>query len=290
MRLSRHRLLTRTALAAASTLLAAGLAAPAMSPAAADKGPARWAPEADAKIHPGTQMYTKGAQCTANFVFTDDRGRVYVGYAAHCAGLGGSTDTNGCESDSMPLGTRVVFREGGSLLSEGQKVGDGRLAYSAWRTMHRLGTTEDHVCSYNDFALVRVSRDDVASVNPTVPGWGGPSGVDTDGLEPGETVSFYGNSSLLGGAASQRTATVQDTVGRGWSHEVRSTVSGVPGDSGSGYLSDGGRAVGVLSTIAIFPDTGANHISDLEHVLRFAQRHSGIPGLRMVKGTRAFGG
>ena len=31
-------------------------------------------------------MYTDGAQCTANFVFTDGAGNTYVGYAAHCAG------------------------------------------------------------------------------------------------------------------------------------------------------------------------------------------------------------
>ena len=41
-------------------------------------------------------MYTDGAQCTANFVYTDGAGNVYVGYAAHCAGKGEATDTNGC--------------------------------------------------------------------------------------------------------------------------------------------------------------------------------------------------
>ena len=33
-------------------------------------------------------MYTDGAQCTANFVFTDGSRHVFVGYAAHCAGTG----------------------------------------------------------------------------------------------------------------------------------------------------------------------------------------------------------
>ena len=56
----------------------------------------QWAPAATAAIHPGTMMYTAGAQCTANFVYTDGSGRVYVGYAAHCAGTGTATDTNGC--------------------------------------------------------------------------------------------------------------------------------------------------------------------------------------------------
>src|SRR4051794_28489679 len=68
-----------------------------------------WAPATSALIHPGTMMYTAGAQCTANFVYTDAAGTVYVGYAAHCAGTGGQTDTNGCTTGSQPLGSRVDF-------------------------------------------------------------------------------------------------------------------------------------------------------------------------------------
>ena len=61
----------------------------------------------------------------------------YVGYAAHCAGTGAATDTNGCDAGSLPLGTRVDFVEGGSLVSEGTSVGDGTLVYSSWLTMQQ---------------------------------------------------------------------------------------------------------------------------------------------------------
>src|SRR3954447_2405717 len=111
-------------------LLTAGLAAPTQS-ASADP---TWAPAATAPIHPGTMMYTAGAQCTANFVYTDSAGNVYVGYAAHCAGTGSSTDTNGCSTASVPLGTPVDFTNNGSLLSEGTIVGHGTLVYSSWIT------------------------------------------------------------------------------------------------------------------------------------------------------------
>src|SRR6187402_38281 len=123
---------------AAATLLAAGaiLAGPATAAAAAPT----WAPAASASIHPGVQMYTEGAQCTANFVFTDGAANVYVGYAAHCAGTGAATDTNGCDAGSLPLGTKVDFVEGGSLISSGTKVGTGTLVYSSWLTMQQLGT------------------------------------------------------------------------------------------------------------------------------------------------------
>ena len=92
--------------AAAPCTVAAAVTAPPTPPRPT------WAPAATAAIHPGVQMYTDGAQCTANFVFTDGAGNVYVGYAAHCAGLGEATDTNGCLAESLPLGTRGHLQRG----------------------------------------------------------------------------------------------------------------------------------------------------------------------------------
>ncbi len=103
-------------------------------------------------------MYTDGAQCTANFVFTDAADNVYVGYAAHCAGLGEATDTDGCLNESVPLGTPVTFNTGGSLISNGTQVGTGTLVYSSWRTMRAIGETDANTCAYNDFALVKVEQ------------------------------------------------------------------------------------------------------------------------------------
>ena len=101
--------LSRTLLASvfAALIAAASLAT---SAGTADAAPS-WAPADTAAIHPGTMMYTDGAQCTANFVFTDGAGNVYVGYAAHCAGKGAATDTNGCNVDSVPLGTKVDLHQ-----------------------------------------------------------------------------------------------------------------------------------------------------------------------------------
>jgi hypothetical protein len=164
----------------------------------ADSAPV-WAPAGSAAIHPGTMMYTAGAQCTANFVYTDGAGSVYVGYAAHCAGTGEATDTNGCNVSSLPLGTKVTFNEGGSLLGEGTQVGAGTLAYSSWDTMKKVGETDANTCAYNDLALVKVSAADVVKVNPSIPFWGGPTGIDTDGTAAGDRVYTFGNSSLRAG-------------------------------------------------------------------------------------------
>ena len=74
------------------------------APAAAEP---TWAPADSAAIHPGVQTVTEGGQCTSNFVFFDGANNVYIGQAAHCSGTGGSTETDGCDSGSQPLGTPV---------------------------------------------------------------------------------------------------------------------------------------------------------------------------------------
>jgi hypothetical protein len=273
---------------ALSVLVAVGLVS---APTAASADPT-WAPAATAAIHPGTMMYTAGAQCTANFVYTDAAGNVYVGYAAHCAGEGSSTDTNGCLVDSVPLGTPVDFTNDGNLLSEGTIVGHGTLAYSSWITEHQLGTTDANTCAYNDLALVKVDPADVGKVNPSVPFWGGPSGIDTDGTAAGDRVYTYGNSSLRFGLSllSPHTGISlgDDAADGGWSHPLYTVSPGIPGDSGSGFLSADGKAIGVLSTLGLAPLPLSNNIGDLAKELAFAQAHSGIAGLRLVDGTEPF--
>ncbi len=146
-------------------------------------------------------MFTKGAQCTGNFVFKDRIGRVYVGYAAHCAGKGAATDTNGCNTRSHPIGTRVRFAKGATLATNGTTVGGGTLVYSSWIKMRQRNTQSRAACEANDFALVRVDRNDRRKVNPSVPFWGGPTGLSIAGAPAGTQVYSWGHSSLRPGDA-----------------------------------------------------------------------------------------
>ena len=289
--MSRIPLSLRRTAAVTASLATVLLGAATVTSAPAQAAP-QWAPAATAAIHPGTQMYTEGAQCTANFVYTDSSAAVYVGYAAHCAGLGEATDTDGCLAESLPLGTRVTFNEGGSLVDEGTQVGAGTLVYSSWLTMHQIGTTDANTCAYNDLAIVKVDAADVGKVNPSIPFWGGPVGIDTDGTAAGDRVWTYGNSSLRAGitALSPHTGISlgDDAADGGWSHPLYTVTPGVPGDSGSGFLSADGKAVGTLSTLGLAPLPASNNIGDLGKELAFAQAHSGISGLTLVKGTEAF--
>jgi hypothetical protein len=284
MRLSRSIMATLAAVCLAATGLVASTGSAQAAPS--------WAPADTALIHPGTMMYTDGAQCTANFVYTDGAGNVYVGYAAHCAGKGEATDTNGCNVESVPLGTAVTFTNDGNLASEGTAVGHGTLAYSSWITEKALGTTDANTCAYNDLALVKVNAADVSKVNPSIPFWGGPTGIDTDGTKAGDRVWTYGNSSLRGGVAPLSPHTgisLGDAAADGgWSHPLYTVSPGIPGDSGSAFVSAGGKAVGVLSTLGLAPLPASNNIGDLAKELAFAQAHSGISGLKLENGTEPF--
>ena len=240
-----------------------------------------WAPAASATVHPGVQTTTDGAQCTANFVYTDGAA-VYLGQAAHCSGTGGSTETDGCQATSLPEGTAVKVA-GASR--------PGVMVYNSWVRMRAAHETDPDTCAYNDLALIRLDPADVAQTNPSVPHFGGPTGLRTTELQVGDTVESYGNSSLRAGLS-----TLSPKYGRslgddsgGWNHTVYTVTPGIPGDSGSGFLDDAGLAFGVLSTVAIAPFAGSNGVGDLSRELAYAQAH-GFAGLSLVNGTEPFTG
>lgn len=237
-----------------------------------------WAPAGTAAVHPGVQTFTAGAQCTSNFVF-EEGSTVYLGQAAHCSGTGGQTETDGCTSGSLPIGTPVE-------VTGAEKP--GTLAYNSWLTMQAAGEKDPDTCAYNDLALIRLDPADVGRVNPSVPGFGGPTGVGTVG-ELGSTVYSYGNSELRGGVTklSPKQGIVIQNEGGGWSHIVSTLTPGIPGDSGSGFMNESGQAIGILSTLQIAPLAGTNGVGDLSRELAYAQAH-GFPNLQLVPGTQPF--
>jgi hypothetical protein len=245
----------------------------------APAGSSAWAPAKSATVHPGVQVFTEGAQCTANFVFEEDSS-VYLGQAAHCSGTGGQTETDGCSSGSLPLGTPVEVT-GASK--------PGTLAYSSWLTMQANGETDPDTCAYNDFALIKIDPADVGSVNPSVPGFGGPTGVGAPG-SLGSTVYSYGNSSLRGGVTklSPKQGVVVQNEGGGWSHTVVTLTPGIPGDSGSGFLNGAGAAFGVLSTLQIAPLAGTNGVGDLGKELAYLRANGSFGAMQLAPGTEPF--
>jgi hypothetical protein len=273
MRVRGRRLRVLIALA-----LAAGLALFLTSAVPVPAVAATWAPAATAQVHPGVMTFTAGAQCTANFVYTNGT-TVYIGQAAHCSGTGGNTATNGCDSGSLPLGTPVDVNGF-----------QGTMVYNSWLAMKAAHETDANTCAYNDLALIQLPAAAVATTNPSVPFFGGPVGLGA-GTSSGDNVYSYGNSELRLGIAQlspKRGISLGDTGG-GWSTTVYTMTPGIPGDSGSGFLDASGRAFGILSTITIAPLAGSNGVGNLAKEVAYAQSH-GVSGLALAVGTEPFDG
>ena len=251
-------------------LVALALIAPATASA--------WAPAATAPIHPGVQTVTEGSgQCTSNFIFTNG-GDTFIGQAAHCSSTGAATDTNGCVAESLPLGTKVDI-DGASA--------QGTMVYNSWLTMQQNGEADEETCAYNDLALVKIDPSDVGKVNPSIPDFGGPTGVGT--AAAGQQIYTYGNSSLRQGITllSPKNGLVVETTPGGWSYTGYTITPGIPGDSGSAFLNAQGQALGVLSTVAIAPLPASNGIGDVGKEIAYARSH-GFSGLQLVNGTEPF--
>jgi hypothetical protein len=273
------RLLAR---AVAAVLTSVGAAVPfmaAQAPTAAAEP--TWASADTAAVHPGVQTFTDGSQCTANFVFFDASNTVYIGQAAHCSGTGAATETDGCNSESLPVGTEVEV-DGASQ--------PGVMVYNSWITMQAGGETNADACAFNDFALIRLDPADFAKVNPSIPFWGGPNGIDTNGTTEGEDVYSYGNSGLRGGASelSPKQGVSLGDTGNGWSRDVYTVTPGIPGDSGSAFLNSTGAGLGVLSTLQAAPFAGSNGVSDLDRQLSYMRSHSSFDGVQLALGTEPF--
>ena len=255
---------------AALLTLVAGTASVAAAPA--------WAPAATASIHPGVPVRTEAGQCTSNFVFAEGS-TVYLGMAAHCAGGGGPTDVSGCETGSLPLGSPVAVTGASQL---------GSLAYSSWLTMREVGETAPATCRYNDFALVELHPADAGRVNPSMPHWGGPVGLGSS-TRSGSAVYSYGTSPLRLGLTplSPKVGVSLGDSGGGWNHNALTLTPGIPGDSGSAFLDSRGRALGVLSTLAILPLPGSNGVGDLRRALAYMRAHTDVDAA-LALGTEPF--
>jgi hypothetical protein len=164
------------------------------------------------------------------------------------------------------------------------------MVYSSWATMQGNGESDADTCQYNDLAIVKLNAADYGKVNPSIPFWGGPTGV-TDTVAQGATVLSYGNSSLRLGltqlSPKQGLSLGQDSGG--WNHTVYTATPGIPGDSGSAFMDAQGRAFGVLSTLQVAPIAGGNGVGDISREIAYMKSHGG-PDLTLATGTEAFRG
>jgi hypothetical protein len=277
-----HRIVNgpRRAVRTVATSAVMALAAVVVPGTASAAGPS-WAPAGQATLHPGVMTDTEGGgECTSNFIFYNPTD-VFIGQAAHCAGTGAPTETSGCTAGTKPLGTPVIIA-GASK--------PGRLVYSSWITMVQSGEKDPNICDFNDFALVKIDPADRGKVNPSVPFFGGPIGISTSPTAIGDRVLTFGNSPLRAGvtALSPKEGISLGDQGAGWSHTCYTVSPGIPGDSGSAVLTNDGKALGVLTSLAVAPLAGSNGVGDLSRELDYLNAHGGLGTVSLALGTEPF--
>lgn len=275
-----RRAVRTVATSAARALTAAVVLAAVVVPGTASASGPTWAPAGQATVHPGVMTVTEGGACTSNFIFYNGAG-VFIGQAAHCAGTGAPTETSGCTAGTKPLGTPVTIT-GASK--------PGRLVYSSWITMAQRGEKDANTCDFNDLALVQIDPADLGKVNPSVPFFGGPTGISTSPTAVGDRVLTFGNSPLRGGvsALSPKEGISLGDEGSGWSHTCYTASPGIPGDSGSAVLTNDGKALGVLTSLALAPLAGSNGVGDLSRELDYLNAHGGLGTVSLALGTEPF--
>ena len=189
------------------------------------RGPDAPVPEGCPGVRPGAVLLPSG--CTMNFLFQgyrlDELGnRVeadrYIGTAGHCI-----LDKDG--EASWPPGKGEEALDG-----ENRRIGE--VAYAV------MNDTKD-------FALIRL--DPGVAANPAMCRWGGPTGINQDLTDQPVVLRHFGQGLAFGTVAPARTAVA--TFGMQTPTHVYGTGTVIFGDSGSGIISDDGRAVGVVVTV-----------------------------------------
>lgn len=224
-----------------------------------------WPSPQEADIRPGVQINAEG-QCTSNFLFrTPDNASLLLGVAAHCV-ANMPEGVSGCSDDVDPLAPGAEVEIGGASKP-------GTLYYSSLYTMQQENVTDEAACWNNDFALVEIHPADRTSVNPAVQSIGGPTGLAASGdVSVGDTVLWYGATGLT--PESEPTSRHEGRVvsSTDWRMQAYSAAPGLPGDSGSGMMLEGGSAAGVLTTLQlVYP--GANGAMKLDPALSFAEEY-----------------
>jgi hypothetical protein len=176
-------------------------------------------------VRPGAIVQSDAGQCTFNFRFNGSDGRRYIGTAGHCI-LGESPIGGDVGEESWAPGQGPVARD-----AEGNRIGE--FAYAI---------LEDP----KDFALIRL--DDGVEASSQMCHFGGPNGTNTDQPSTPTVLNHFGNGLGVGSVLPARSALA---LGMPDPDHVFANGVAVPGDSGSGVISDDGRAVGVLVTVGV---------------------------------------
>lgn len=197
-------------------------------------------------IRPGAWM-EQPAACTFAFVVEDSHGTTYITSAGHCVNR---------------VGQAVTMRELGEI---------GRVV--AYRN---AGPTAD-------YALIRIHDDMLDLVDPTMIGWGGPTGLYTSDAPPVDTLKHYGWGSGTWADHQTRCRTGVAAT-EFWTDRTFTMYSSVLwGDSGSGTMTSEGLALGINTHLNVPLANGFSIGPRFDHALAELGRIAGLE-LSLVEG------
>jgi hypothetical protein len=228
-----------------------------------------WPALEEATIRPGTLVRALQRDCLSNFVFTrPDNTSVFLGVTSYCV-------------EGMLVGEYVV-------LDPGRTDAPAMLVYNSMATMVERGESDPHMLEYNDFAVVRVEPAFRHLVHPAMLGLGGPAGpADAAGVAMGDTLLTYAPpADILPDvpALAVRQSVVTGRAGD-WALLTYGAPPGIPGRLGTGVLTPEGAAIGIVVTLGVVPDPGANAVARLDTLMAYAREHA---NLQMDLSTWAF--
>ena len=231
-------------------------------------------PELATGIRPGSQMfieYPDGATagCTANFIWRDSVGDLYIGAAGHCflpsdrnasknARRDGESDEDVYDVSQLDVSVCDDCTVGGTtgLIFTGTTIALGDVAYA--RQNLPDGSEVGH-----DFGLVRIPPSAEDAVDPSLPQFGGPSGVSEGAVPAGLPVNQYGAGVANGEVFPTMGSNGVSEGDLGTSESWYAAIRASPGDSGSplqateaGTGVEGGDAGGILTHLTAVGTAG----------------------------------
>jgi hypothetical protein len=176
-------------------------------------------------VRPGALVQTEVGLCTDNFLFTAPDGERFIGTAGHCI-LGKGPKPDDAGEKVWPKGKGPEAKD-----ENGKRIGE--FAYAILQDP-------------KDFSLIRL--DPGVQASPEMCNFGGPNGINDDMTGDPVTLEYFGNGIGAGSTVPARSAVA---LGLSSADHVYALGLAVPGDSGSGVISEDGRAVGVLVTTGL---------------------------------------
>lgn len=158
------------------------------------------APDPETGIGPGSELWISVANandsgCTANFLWTDQDDRLYLGTAGHCVLRDGHVGTHGPNATFDPSRVTVEVAPEGCTLEPSTFAVGVETCLTRDQEYVELGplvfARDSKGEVVTDVALVCVPDARVEQARASLPSWGGPTGLGH--MEQGDRVLLYGH-------------------------------------------------------------------------------------------------